>query len=306
MNVETQPSSPLQEYRSAYSEQKSKNDHHVKRWRMVAFLRGGMFLGSIACLFLAAASVFGIAWGWLILSPILFLGFLGVAFYHELMEREIRVSGLLMSIFDQSVARIERNWEKVRAPACDPSPGFEPVSVDLDLFGEESLFALLGTVKTPNGISTLASWIEQPADPDEIQARQIAVAELKDQQKWRVEFALRCEQLAASQSGPNRFVSWAESEDWVPGRMWLLWLCRLTSIVSIASFVLLLTGLLPLTIAGPILLVAISINFLLSVVFAGAIHDIFNSISSQWWDHAPTGCRRGLESHSLCRSCLLY
>ena len=247
---------------------------------MVAFLRGGLFLASIVCLLLAAASFAGFAVPWLILAGLLFVAFLGVAFYHELMESQIRRSRLLMKIYRQSIARVMRDWNGIDATDGKPSARFEPVSVDLDLFGPESLYALLGIVKTPNGVATLASWIEQPAEPEEIRARQIAVAELKDQHDWRIDFALRCEQLAASQSGPNRFVMWAESEDWIHHRMWLLWLCRLTAATTVAALLLTITGFAPLVITGPILMVSCTINFILSVFFAGTIHDIFNSISS--------------------------
>lgn len=237
-------------------------------------------MASVACLFLAAASVAGVAIPWLVLAGILFIGFLGVAFYHELMERQIRQSNLLMRIYDQSAARIRRDWPKLKFEDCQPSEKFEPVSVDLDLFGPNSLYALLATAKTVSGVATLGQWIEQPAEPDEIKARQVAVAELKDQADWRTDFALRCHQLSASQSGPSRFVTWAESDDWIHPRPWLLWFCRLNALATIAAILLLLTGILPLTIAGPILIVTITLNFVVSVFFAGTMHEIFNSISS--------------------------
>ena len=274
------PSAPLQLYEKAYAAEKETHDQHALRWRMVAFLRGSLFLASILTLFFGSASVAGFAIPWVVLAGILFVGFLGVAFYHELMERQIRISRLLMKIYDHSIARIERDWARIQVVDCKPSAKFEPVSVDLDLFGPESLYRLIGIAKTPNGVATLGNWIENPASTEEIEARQIAVAELKDQHDWRIDFALRCEQLAASQSGPSRFVSWAESNDWIHRRSWLLWLCRLTAITSIGAIILLVAGLVPLIVAGPILLVTTIVNFILSVFFAGTIHDIFNSISS--------------------------
>ena len=277
---EKTPSSPLQQYEKSFAEEKLKHDSHAKRWRMVAFLRGGLLLAAVACLFLAAASFAGVSVPWLVLAGILFIGFIGVAFYHELMERQIRRSNLLMRIFDQSAARIRRDWPNLKFNDCQPSQKFEPVSVDLDLFGPNSLYALLATAKTVNGVSTLGDWIEHPAEPDEIKARQIAVAELKDHAEWRTDFSLRCQQLSASQSGPSQFVSWAESDDWIHPRPLLLSFCRLNALAAIAAILLLITGILPLTIAGPILLVAMTLNFIVSVFFAGTIHEIFNSISS--------------------------
>jgi hypothetical protein len=59
---------------------------------------------------------------------------------------------------------------------------FEPkdhaFAADLDLFGPESLFTLLNQARTSAGQRTLAEWLLTPADPDEVKARQAAVAEL--------------------------------------------------------------------------------------------------------------------------------
>ncbi len=249
-------------------------------WRRVAFTRGGMFLLSIVPLFLAARSVLGFSTSWLILSGLLFFGFLVVAFLHERMSRGIRLSRLLVKMHQESLARMDRELDGVYTPVYKIPDSVVPVSADLDLFGQQSLFQLLATPRTPFGVKTLGDWIAFGADVDEIKSRQVAVAELKDHDAWRREFRLRCEQLAASQSGPNRFVEWAESENWVERRMWLLWLCRVIGLVAMASILLMIFGVLPLVIAGPIVMVVVALNLLISVFFAGSIHDIFNKISS--------------------------
>jgi hypothetical protein len=62
--------------------------------------------------------------------------------------------------------------------------------VDLDLFGRGSLFERLCLARTRAGRETLAHWLGGPAPPEEIRARQTAVAELRDRLSWRERLAL--------------------------------------------------------------------------------------------------------------------
>ncbi len=272
--------SALHQYQSSHDSEKQTYSRHTRNWRRVAFLRGGTFLISLVPLLLALNVVGGFSVPWLVLSGLLFLMFLAIAFVHESMNRQIRISRLLMTMHHESIARINRSWEDISIPDYQIPQRIQAVANDLDLFGPQSLFKLLAIPRTPLGIQTLADWIAIGADIDEIRSRQMAVDELKNQQSWRLEFCLRCEQLAASQSGPSQFVQWAESKNWLPRRWWLLWFCRLTAMASLVSIVLLAFGVLPLNIAGPILTVTITLNFFVSVFFAGAMHDIFNQIST--------------------------
>ena len=130
----------------------------------------------------------------------------------------------------------------------------------------------------------MRDWIIQGTDPEEIKLRQVAVAELAQAGEWREQFRLKCEQLAASQSGPSRFVDWCESENWFDGREWVLWLARLTTLTLVVSFLGLMAGLIPMTVFGPGILVLIAINFTASVFYAGSMHDIFNRVSSRTGD----------------------
>ena len=249
-------------------------------WRKVAFVRGGMFLLSIVPLGLAARHAMGISFGWLILSGFIFLGFLVVAFFHERMSRGIRLARLLVKMHEESVARMDRELQGIFLPRYKMTEAIVPVSADLDLFGEQSLFQLLATPRTPFGVQTLGNWIADGADVDEIKARQVAVAELKHQDPWRKDFRLRCEQLASSQAGPSRFVDWAEGGSWIAKHLPVLWFCRLTAFTTIAAVLLLIFGVLPLTVAGPIVMGTIALNFFVSVFYAGSIHELFNKISS--------------------------
>ena len=269
----------ISEYQSALESERQTLQKLSNKWRAFAFTRGGAFLVSLIPLLLAASTTFGVNKPWLYLSGVLFLVFLVLAFFHERMGRQIRLSRLLVNMHEESLARINRKMEGVYLPPYEMPAAVEAVSNDLDLFGEFSLYQLLGTPRTPVGIQILGDWISYPANVEEIRSRQIAVEELRQHQQWRQDFRMRCEQLASSQAGPSRFVQWAEGEHWIDKRLALLWFCRITGTVSLIAIIALIFGLLPLTIAGPILMVTFTLNFFCSVIFTGPIHEIFNHIS---------------------------
>jgi len=117
---------------------------------------------------------------------------------------------------------------------------------------------------------------------DEVKLRQDAVKELAPAADWREAFHLTCEQLGVGQSGPSKFVDWASSDSWFEGRSWVLGMARITSVVSIVAILgLIMIPLLPALVWLVILAGAMLVNFALAIVFAGSIHDVFNSVSSR-------------------------
>ena len=249
-------------------------------WRKYAFIRGIAFLVSLLPLVLVLRQTFGLFYPWLGLTAILFIGFLCLAVFHEKMSRQIRLARLQIKMHKESLSRMDRQMQGVFMPHYELPTAVVPVSGDLDLFGEQSLYQLLATPRTPFGIQTLGDWIATGADIEEIQARQIAVAELRHQDEWRHDFRMRCEQLASSQSGPNQFVQWAESPNWVDKHRVLLWFCRFTSAISIIALLMICFGITSWSFSMPLLMLALALNFMLSVIYAGGIHEIFNKISS--------------------------
>lgn len=272
----------LEYYQEKLAEQEVIAKRIAARWSGVGILRGVLFLAFLAPLLLGFADAWGFKMLLWVLAGFVFVGFVVVAIIHEGMQTALRRASLLIKMHRESIARCKREWDKIVVPDVEIPKRFAPIAKDLDLFGNGSVFKLLGITRTPLGTETLRSWIIEGALDDEIKLRQGAVAELKPKSEWRLRFRLLCEQLAASQSGPSKFVEWSESPSWfVNGKSWILWLARLTSVGSIAALLLLMTGILPLSVAGPALMITAAINFALSVFYAGSIHDVFNQVSSQ-------------------------
>jgi ABC-type multidrug transport system fused ATPase/permease subunit len=268
-------------YQDRLSQQQAIIRQSLHKWRAVSYLRGISFLASVAVLIMGLAQVAGLWTVWLILAGLLFLGFLVIAFVHEGMQSQLKIGSLLANMHRESLARLERRWKEIEVPQVEVPSALTAVSADLDLFTDSSIYKLLGTARTPNGMETLRNWIAEPASAEEIKERQSAVAELAPEFDWRLQFSLRCEQLKIARSGPSGFVAWSESGNWFAGRQWLRRLARMTSLISILGITGLLLGFVPPLTAVAILAGGMLINFVLSVVFAGGLHDIFNQISSQ-------------------------
>ena len=266
-------------YQNAWNAERKVYQKNVNRRGKTSFLRG-VLLTAFVAMMIPAIKFSGDGCVWLIFAAVLFIAFIVAIGFHDLLGRKLGVSRLLMAVHQQSIARCKRDWSQVIATPYDVEDEFESVDVDLDLFGPESLFALLCTAKTPHGIQELGDWIVYPATPEVIKVRQIAVDELRPMHELRIDFEMRCAQVASSLARPSQFISWSEDENWIGDRPWLLWLCRLTAVTSLLAIVLLVLGVVPIFIGGPMLLVSMSVNFLLMVFYAGSIHQIFNKISS--------------------------
>ena len=271
----------LHEYQEKLNSQTQAIADVASRWGWMAYLRGGLFLASVAVIFPGLQELWGYRTGWFVLSGILFFAFLAVAFFHEGLQANYRKGKLLVRMYRESIARLNRDWENIKVPDFEVPKHQIALAKDLDLIGPSSLFKLTGIVRTPLGINTLADWILNPSTPEEVVSRQTAVAELAEEVEWRERFQLKCESLASSQSGPSQFVEWCEREDFFNKYSWLLQLCRVLLVVSVLAIGATLLSLASLAITGPILIVTLGLNFFLTVFYAGSVHEEFNMISTR-------------------------
>ena len=257
----TTPDEVLRYYQGHFDREEATAKDIASKWNSVGYLRGILFLAALAGLLMGFANVLGMGAMWWVLAGIVFVVFVFVALYHEGMNKQLRRAMLLSRMHRESVARCERDWDNIKVPQIEIPKHFVPISKDLDLLGNSSVYKLIGVTRTPLGTEMLRSWIIEGALDDEIKLRQEAVAELRNEFDWRLRFRLHCEQLASTQSGPSRFVEWCESPNWFnAGRIWVLYLTRLTALVSILAFLFLLSGIVPLGTSGPIVLVTLAIT----------------------------------------------
>lgn len=165
-----------------------------------------------------AVAVLAAVMGWLSLGRGMFspwwlllpgAAFVVLVIVHEGVIQARRCADRAAAFYEKGLARVEDRWAGTAEPGDRFVDRSHPYAEDLDLFGRGSLFELLCTMRTRTGEETLARWLLAPASPQEIRARQAAVAELRPRLDLREELALVGEDLRSGIS-PQALAAWCE------------------------------------------------------------------------------------------------
>jgi hypothetical protein len=141
-----------------------------------------------------------------LLPPVLLFVLLVVL--HDRVIRARRRAERAAALYERGLARLESRWIGGGEPGERFLSGDHLYAADLDVFGRGSLFELLCTARTRAGEDTLAAWLCAPAPPEEVRARQAAVAELAARLDLREELALLGEEVRAGLA-PEVLAHWA-------------------------------------------------------------------------------------------------
>lgn len=184
-------------------------DGHIANARLV------VFASAIAVAFFAFARHALSAW-WLVLPAAAFVALLVV--HDRLLRRRARAARAV-TFYEQGLSRLDGTWPGKGVGGErfeDPS---HPYARDLDLFGAGSLFERLCTARTAAGEETLAAWLQGPAAPAVVVARQRAVDELRGRLDLREDLAVLGADVRA-QVDPDRLARWGEGPPTLPGNGW--------------------------------------------------------------------------------------
>ena len=208
------------------------------------------------------------------------VGFVALVVGHRRVQGSIRRARLLTAQNEQGAARIVRDWRHLPRVALPHGIPRTAMAVDLDLFGEASLYQLICQAQTTLGRRRLAEWLTTPTPAEEIPSRQQAVDELAPRVDWRQELAF----LGTPESGEfpsiDGFLAWAEGPPWLAERAWLKWVSRLLPLAFWALGVLWWTDLWP----QKLWLVVFLANTALSLLVSPKVHKIFARVSSRRGD----------------------
>ena len=220
---------PHDEYTRRLDDRRQRQIFLAHRERLLGFSRLGVLLAGVLMAFIAFYFHWFSAW-WLVVPIAVFSGLL---IWHERVARAWYRAGRAVAFYERGLARLNHNWKGKGQNGARFLEETHPYAADLDLFGPGSLFELLCTARTQTGEETLASWLKTPASPDEIRARQQAVAELKPLLDLREDIAL----LGASASGGVDFaavVTWGEAVP-ILRRLWLRWIALVIALLTAAA-----------------------------------------------------------------------
>ena len=211
--------SPIAEYSQRLDARRAEQRRWSQTDARIASLRLAVFgLGIL----LAVGAVRGSVPAWFLLGPVITFALLMKG--HDLVLQRRTAAARAVAFYQHGIARIEDVWVGTGEPGDRFHDDHHLYANDLDLFGNGSLFQLLSIASTHTGEETLATWLKQPANPEEIRLRQAAVAELAPaldlrESLGRVGLDVRAGTHSAS------LLTWAEDPPYLAPH-WLAWIAR--------------------------------------------------------------------------------
>jgi hypothetical protein len=153
---------------------------------------------------------------WTLALPL--AAFVALAVLHDRLFRTRARLRRAIAFHERGLARIAGAFAGTGTPGDAFADPAHPYALDLDLFGRGSLFELLCTARTRPGEERLAAWLLAPAGPDEVRARQRAVAALAPRLDLREDLAVLGDDVRAAVAA-EPLAAWGEkaslAEPWL-------------------------------------------------------------------------------------------
>lgn len=175
----------------------------------ISSLRGVTFLTAAG---LGAVRIFqpvpAIVW---ILALVFAAAFVGLVVAHAVLVTRAAAIERRVTLLERGKRRIAGDLSSLPDRGDRFSAASHAYAGDLDVFGASSLFQLVSAAETGAGQAALARWLSDPADADEIAARQEAVRELASMPRFR-EDLMACGAESGTQGRDvDPFLAWAEA-----------------------------------------------------------------------------------------------
>ncbi len=189
---------------------RSANQYSI--YRGLLFLTGFVFL---------AAFVFSLPdfeWVWLGIAGVIGLVFYRLVLVHLTKIQQVADLEALIKLNESEICRLNLQMKELDNGDEFKQPE-HPYHLDLDIFGNHSLFQLVNRCQIPESKALLAKWMSEKAGTSEIKARQLAAQELAKDLNWCQEFQskamLGLEKRGKRSPGITQLdlIDWAKRED---------------------------------------------------------------------------------------------
>ena len=222
-------------YQEKLDNAQQENEHISKKILHISLLRISIFIAGFIGLCFAYAQEGMIIGGILVatLVPFLLLVKLHNRLYHQKdwCETSIRHYQAELASLENDHSAFDGGKEWIDAS--------HPFSLDLDVFGERSLFQFLNRTCTPFGKETLSRWLRQPLDEKEaIETRQQAIKELSKYPDFRETFRITGCLYKNNETGIKDLKTWIEAPSVFLQKKSNQWICWAVPCINILLFVL--------------------------------------------------------------------
>jgi hypothetical protein len=197
---------PEAEYRRRLETHRARRDRARREDLIYSGTRLGVFVAGLTLALLVVSS--DSVPVWTLGAPALV--FAALIVLHTRCRRRMEQAGRRATYYEESLARLGGEWDRVRGHARDWTPEGHLYADDLDLFGDGSLFRLICAAGTGVGRRRLAEWLAATADRETVLLRQAAVRELTPQLDLREDLALTALDVDPSLD-PDALRKWAEA-----------------------------------------------------------------------------------------------
>ena len=165
---------PQKEYQARLALWTQRFEHYEELHRRTGNLR---VLLVVALLIAAALLRNTIPLGFLLMG--VFVGIFISGMFHDRVEEKRSGAQRMVAFYRRGLDRLADLWAGKGSPGTEWLDNHHPFAIDLDIFGTGSLFELVNTAQTRSGRTNLAQWLLRGTEQEELQARQLAVKELR-------------------------------------------------------------------------------------------------------------------------------
>ncbi len=255
------------------------------RSRRMVWVRSGLFLTAAIGLLLGYAGVENytllLVAGWIAAAA-----FMVAIVWHEHLRLKADELSSNQKLFQQLVARLDRNWDVLPSEKLLPEFSDLPFLDDLDVGGQGSLLQLLSLAGTLPGRRTLQSWLTRIPDWNAVTQRQKAVLAMRDQRALRLAIIKTVSSSSDGTEDVYGLPKWSEEPRWLPRHRVAHALSFIGPALVLAGVIALVAGLASdsrvMANTGVVFLVAgFAVNLLLTIFWGSWIHDIFLRVTGQ-------------------------
>ncbi|HZK44448.1 MAG TPA: hypothetical protein VFC73_09245 [Syntrophomonadaceae bacterium] len=164
------------------------------------------------------------------------VAFVMVIVQHEKLRKLKDLTFSLTSINKRAIDRINWEWVDFTDSGEEYIDQNHSYSVDLDIFGQASIFQWINNTFTFLGRKFFKNVLIEPEkDVLKIKERQGAINELAVKLDWRQHFLAQGSSIENAQNNPEWLFEWAEKVNTIFRNPWLIWGVRLITLATIVS-----------------------------------------------------------------------
>ena len=183
-----------------------KRSQENKQYNLIAILRIIYFIVAVVATVYVGDKIdiwLGILTGFILLSVFAFL-----IRYHQKIAWRRNYYTYLGKVNQDEIFRLNSEYKNINDGGEEFLKQNHPFALDLDLFGNTSVFKSLNRTVTVKGKLLLVNWISKRADKKVIYERQKAIEELKNQSELRKDFQAKGMFHHGSLEEISRLLSW--------------------------------------------------------------------------------------------------